>query len=95
MSTVAVGVQELIRSYKLPWSLEVAHRLLKQNLALGCWECFAYSAQLQHADLAIEALHQLRQRRRNRPSLSWREAQELTSSAHNNALLTDLNLKAA
>lgn len=95
ISTVKLGVQELIRTYKLRWGLEVAHRLLKQNLALGFCQCFAYSAQLQHTDLAIEALHALRRQRRNYPSLSWREAQELTATERKNALLTELNLIAA
>jgi len=95
ISTVDAGVQELIQTYKLRWGLEVAHRLLKQNLALGFCQCFAYCAQLQHADLAIEALHKLRQQRRKHPSLSWREAQELAAAERKNALLTELNLRAA
>ena len=95
ISTIAAGVQELIRTYKLRWGLEVAHRLLKQNLNLGFCQCFAYSAQLQHLDLAIEALHRLRQQKRKHPELSWREAQLLAADICKNALLTELNAIAA
>ena len=90
-----MGVQELIRSYKLRWTLELAHRLLKQNLALAYCQCLSYAAQLQHADLAIEALHQVPLQRRQQPSLSWQQAQALVATTRKNALLTGVNRHAA
>jgi len=91
ITSLDAGIQELIQTYKLRWGLEVIHRLLKQNLALGACQGLAYAAQLQHIDLTITALHHIRLQRRKHPTLSWREAQNLAASNPISPLLTEEN----
>ncbi len=95
VSTIQVGVQELIRVYKARWGLEVMHRTLRQNLALATCQCFAYAAQLRHFDWCIAALHRIRLERRRDPTLSWKGAQQLAADKAKDALVTRLNQNAA
>ena len=44
ISTLKVGVQEVFKAWLARWSLEVSHRLRKQNLALGACGCLSYAA---------------------------------------------------
>ena len=51
ISCLTAGIQEVFKSWSARWSLEVSHRLRKQNLALGACQCLTYAAHLQHAEL--------------------------------------------
>lgn len=79
ISTVAAGVQEVIRAWDARWSQEVSHRLRKQNLALANCQCLAFAAQLQHADLVTEAFNLMREERQRAPSLTWKQAQQVAA----------------
>lgn len=75
ISTLKVGVQEVFKAWSARWSLEVSHRLRKQNLALGACGCLAYAAHLQHAELVTEAFNLMRYERQRTPGLTWKQAQ--------------------
>lgn len=91
VSTIAAGLQELIRAFKARWGLEVMHRTLKQNLALAKCQCLTFAAQLRHFDYCIQALHFIRRARRRFPNLSWKQAQKLAAEHAQNPLLTELS----
>lgn len=95
ISTLKVGIQELIRAWDARWSLEVSHRTRKQNLALGNCQCLSYAAQLQHADLVIEAFSLMRHERAQTPGLTWKCAQQQAALNLKNALLTGVPQLAA
>ena len=95
VSTIAAGVQELIKAYKARWGLEVMHRTLRQNLALATCQCFAFAAHLRHFDWCIAALHRVRLERQREPTLSWKQAQQLAAKRAEDALLTEVNQCAA
>ncbi len=69
------------------WSLEVSHRLRKQNLALGSCQCLSYAAHLQHAELVSRAFELMCQERQQTPDLSWKLAQQHAATTLRNALL--------
>jgi hypothetical protein len=89
-STLQAGIQEVIAAWKARWDLERVHRLLKQNLGLSKCLSRSYAAQLKHADLAIAALHLIRQQKHLQPDLSWRVAQQNAAQILKSQLLTDL-----
>ena len=89
VSTIAAGLQELIKAYKARWGLEVMHRTLRQNLALAACQCLALLAQLRHIDWCIAALHCVRRQRQHDPALSWKQAQKLAAEESKHALLTE------
>lgn len=95
ISTLKVGIQELVNAWDARWSLEVSHRTRKQNLALGNCQCFSYAAQLQHADLVIEAFNLIRHERLRTPRLTWKQAQQQAALNLENALLTGVSRLAA
>ena len=76
-STLKAGLQEVIKVHKARWRQEVYHRLLKQNFGFESCQCQGYAAQLKHADLCIDAFHQVRAKKQDYPELTWREAQKL------------------
>ena len=88
ISTLKVGVQEIFKAWSARWSLEVSHRLRKQNLALGSCGCLTYAAHLQHAELVAEAFNLMRLERQQTPCLSWKQAQHHAAQTLENALLT-------
>jgi hypothetical protein len=88
ISTLKAGVQEVFRSWLARWSLEVSHRLRKQNLALGSCQCLTYAAQLQHAELVNRAFELMRLERQRTPGLSWKLAQHHAAETLRNALVT-------
>ncbi|WP_146237988.1 hypothetical protein [Meiothermus sp. Pnk-1] len=90
-STLDVGIQEDLAAWKARWDLERVHRLLKQNLALFKCLSRSYAAQLKHADLAITALHLVRQQKQLHPDLSWRAAQQNAAKILRSQLLTELS----
>lgn len=89
ISTLKVGVQEVIKAWKTRWSLEVSHRTRKQNLALGDCQCFAYAAHLQHTELVNEAFNLVCQERKRASELSWKQAQQQAAVNLRSALLTE------
>lgn len=89
VSSLNVGVQEVLNAWTARWSLEVSHRLRKQNLALGSCQCFAYAAQLQHAELVTQAFNLMRHERRRTPGLTWKQAQRAAARTLENALMTE------
>jgi len=91
ISTLKAGIQELINAWNARWSLEVSHRTRKQNLALGNCQCFAYAAQLQHADLVIDAFNLIRHERQRTPGLTWKQAQQQAALNLQNTLLTGVS----
>lgn len=101
VSTIEGGVQEVMRAWKSRWSLEVSHRIRKQNLALGGCQCRSFAAHLKHADLVIEAFNLVREHPkspvfwRRSPDLSWRAAQCLAAEGLESAMVTGLNAIAA
>ena len=88
ISTLKVGIQELVKAWDARWRLEVSHRTRQQNLALGNCQCLSYAAHLQHADLVIDAFNLIRQERQRTPDLTWKQAQQQTALKLENALLT-------
>lgn len=78
-STLDAGVQEVLAAWKSRWKQEVGHKLNKQTLGLSKCQCRSYASQLKHADLVIEAFHQVRLTSTLNPSLSWREARKSTA----------------
>ena len=80
LSTITAGVQEIVQAWNARWSQEVSHRLRKQNLALGEYQCLALAAHLQHADLVTEAFNRIRAERQQDPDLTWKEAQRLAAT---------------
>ena len=88
ISTLTAGVQEVFKAWSARWSLEVSHRLRKQNLALGACQCLAYAAHLQHAELVSRAFELMRRERQRTPGLSWKLAQHHAAITLRNALLT-------
>ena len=95
ISTLKAGVQEVFKAWSSRWSLEVSHRLRKQNLALGSCQCLTYAAQLQHAELVIEAFNLMRHERQRTPRLTWKQAQQAAAQTLRNALVTVITPKAA
>lgn len=95
ISTLKVGVQEVFKAWSSRWSLEVSHRLRKQNLALGSCQCLAYAAHLQHAELVNQAFELIRQQRQQTPGLSWKQAQHQAAANLESALLTENSRLAA
>lgn len=91
ISTLKVGVQELIKAWDARWRLELSHRTRKQNLALGTCHCLSYAAHLRHADLVIEAFNLMRHERERTPELSWKQAQQQAAFRLKHALLTGLS----
>ena len=77
------------------WSLEVSHRIRKQNLALGRCTCRSFAAHLRHADLVIEAFNLISEERQRSPGLSWRDAQRLAADRLESAMVTGMNSIAA
>ena len=88
ISTLTAGIQEVFKAWSARWSLEVSHRLRKQNLALGACQCLAYAVHLQHAELVNRAFELMRQERRRTPGMSWKLAQQHAAETLRNALLT-------
>jgi len=88
ISTLKAGVQEVFKAWSARWSLEVSHRLRKQNLALGACQCLAYAAHLQHAELVNRAFELVRLERQRIPGLSWKLAQQHAAGTLRNTLLT-------
>ncbi len=95
ISTVKVGLQEVLGAWKQRWELEKSHRLYKQNFGLGDCQCRRYASQLKHADLVLEAFLLVRAEREKDPSLSWRRAQKLAGAKLKDALLTEQTPMAA
>lgn len=89
ISSFEAGIQEVIRAWDARWSQEVSHRFRKQSLALGKCQCFAFSAQLKHADLVIEAFNLVREERQQTPNLTWKQAKQQAAQRLENALLTE------
>ena len=89
ISTLTAGIQEVFKAWSARWSLEVSHRLRKQNLALGACQCLAYAAHLQHAELVTEAFNLIGQERQRIPGSSWKQAQQRAAEILRNALLTE------
>ncbi len=89
ISTLKAGVQEVFKAWSARWSLEVSHRLRKQNLALGACQCLAYAAHLQHAELVNRAFELVRLERQRIPGLSWKLAQQHAAGTLRNALVTE------
>ena len=89
ISTLKAGVQEVFKAWSARWSLEVSHRLRKQNLALGACTCLTYAAHLQHAELVTEAFNLMRLERQRTPGLTWKQAQQRAAQTLENALLTE------
>jgi len=77
VSTLETEVQEVIKVHKARWQDEVSHRLLKQSFGFEACQCQTYAAQLKHADLCLDAFHQVRAKKEEHLELSWREVQEL------------------
>ncbi|WP_299428949.1 transposase [uncultured Meiothermus sp.] len=94
-STLDRGIQEVLAAWKARWDLERVHRLLKQNLGLSKCLARSFAAQLKHADLAIAALHHIRQQKKQCPGLSWRAAQHKAAEILQSQLLTGLSILAA
>ena len=88
ISTLTAGVQEVFKAWSARWSLEVSHRLRKQNLTLGACQCLAYAAHLQHAELVNQAFESIRQERQRTPGIGWKLAQQHAAITLRNALLT-------
>ncbi len=88
ISTLTAGVQDVFKAWSAHWSLEVSHRLRKQNLALGSCQSLSYAAHLQHAELVNRAFELMRQERQRTPGLSWKLAQHYATETLKNALLT-------
>lgn len=88
ISTLEAGVQEVFKAWTTRWSLEVSHRLRKQNLALGSCQCLTYAAQLQHAELVTEAFNLMRHERQRTPGLTWKQAQRAAAQTLKNTLVT-------
>jgi hypothetical protein len=88
ISTLNAGIQEVFKAWSARWSLEVSHRLRKQNLALGACQCLAYAAHLQHAELVNRAFELMRLERQRTPGLAWKLAQQRAAGTLTNALLT-------
>lgn len=95
LSSLKVGIQEVLEVWRLRWNLEASHRLYKQNLGLGKCQCRRYSAQLKHADLVLNAFLELREERKRHPDLGWRKAQEQLGNRRRNAMLTEVSPIAA
>ena len=95
ISTLKAGVQEVFKAWAARWSLEVSHRLRKQNLALGSCQCLSYAAHLQHAELVNRAFELIRLQRQRTPRCSWKQAQSHAAETLRNALLTVLSSLAA
>lgn len=95
VSTIAAGLQELVKAFKARWGLEGRHRTLRQNLAFAKCQALSFIAQLKHIDFCIQALHLMRLERQRDPTLSWKQAQKLAAKRAQNALLTGLNKIAA
>jgi len=94
VSTIKGGIQELMRAWGSRWSLEVSHRTRKQNLAFEQCQCQSFAAQLQHADVVIEAFNLICAERQRDPNLTWRKAQR--HAAHRlKAVLTGIREDAA
>lgn len=95
VSTLAEGVQEVIRVWNSRWSLETTHRTRKQHLALGGCKCRSFAAHLRHADLVIEAFNLVRKARARSPGLPWRAAQRRAAEQLESAMVTGRNSIAA
>lgn len=89
ISTLTAGIQEVFKAWSARWSLEVSHRLRKQNLALGACQCLTYAAHLQHAELVNRAFELIRLERQQTPSLTWKLAQQRAAEILRNVLLTE------
>ncbi len=94
-STLEGGVQAVMGVWNSRWSLEVSHRIRKQNLALGRCTCRSFAAHLRHADLVIEAFNLISEERQRSPGLSWRDAQRLAADRLESAMVTGMNSIAA
>lgn len=90
LSSAREGVQGVLEIWRLRWSLEVSHRLFKQNFGLSSCACRSFAAQLKHADLVIEAFLVVRRERAESPELGWRRAQERVALRRRSAALTGL-----
>ena len=85
-----LGVQTLLAAWKARWALEVAHRLYKQNFGLGACQARAFSFQLCHASLVLQAFFLVRLERVRCSSLSWRVAQARVAGSLRLAVLTEV-----
>lgn len=90
VTNLDAGVQELSKATKASWQRERLHRILKHNVGAGKCPCQAYSAQLKHLDLALDAYQRIPEQRLRDPSLAVREAQQLAAAKLDNARLTEL-----
>uniref|UniRef100_A0A7V4A004 Uncharacterized protein n=1 Tax=Thermus tengchongensis TaxID=1214928 RepID=A0A7V4A004_9DEIN len=70
------------------WKVEVVHRLFKGNLGQGRSQARGYTVQLAHSELVVQAFHEVRRVREERPGLMWRHAQRGTGRRLREALLT-------
>jgi DDE superfamily endonuclease len=85
-----LGVQTLLAAWKARWALEVAHRLYKQNFGLGTCQARAFSFQLCHASLVLQAFFLVRLERVRCSGLSWRVAQARVAGSLRLAVLTEV-----
>jgi hypothetical protein len=69
----------------------MSHRLYKQSFGLGKCRCRRFATHLKHADLVLEAFHEVREERSRSPSLTWRKAQNTVAQRRWNAALTRTN----
>jgi hypothetical protein len=85
-----LGVQTLLAAWKARWALEVAHRLYKQNFGLGDCQARAFSFQLCHASLVLQAFFLVRLERVRCSGLSWWVAQAHVAGSLRLAVLTEM-----
>ena len=83
-------IRALLRAWKARWGIEVIHRLIKQNLALGRCRCRTIQAQDNWAWCVMEAFHAVLLVRQEHPELTWRAAQRLAAQNAEMYVLTDV-----
>lgn len=88
VSTLGGGVQEVLEAWTLRWKVEVVHRLFKGNLGQGRSQARGYAVQLAYSELVVQAFHEVRRVREERPGLMWRHAQREAGRRLREALLT-------
>ena len=82
------GIQTILAAWKARWTLEVCHRLFKQNFGLGKCQARSFAAQLLHSSLVLRAFHEVCLVRRSEPFLSWRAAQAVAVEKFKNTVVT-------
>jgi hypothetical protein len=83
-------VRALLRAWKARWGIEVIHRLMKQNFALGRCRCRTIQAQDNWAWCVVEALHAVLLVRQEQPQLTWRAAQHRAAQHTELYVLTEM-----